>query len=105
MSYIFIYSTFPTLEKAQSISKNLVEQKLVACANILPQMESIYMWKGKVNQDKEVVVIYKTTKGLFSKVKESILAQHPYEVPCVVSIDLKQGHDKFLEWISHSVTS
>ena len=105
MSHIFIYSTFPTIEKAKSISKTLVEEKLVACANILPQMESIYLWEGKVNQDKEVVVIYKTTKKNFNKVEEKILALHPHEIPCVVSIDLNQGYDKFLEWISHHVTS
>ena len=100
--YIFIYTTHPDTETAKKISKQLVEEKLIACANILPSMQSIYLWEGKVNEDSEVVAIFKTKKVLFEKVKDHVTKCHPYDVPCVVALKLEQGHVDFLNWIKNS---
>ena len=96
---IMIYATYASAEEAQKISKTLVEERLVACANIMPGHQSLYWWEGKVEEGQEVAVIYKTRAERFDEVKERILALHSYDVPCIVSWPIEQGHEAFLDWI------
>ena len=101
---IIIYVTYASQDEAQKISKTLVEERLVACANILPGHQSLYWWEGKVEEGQEVAVIYKTQDERFDAVKERILALHSYDVPCIVSWPIGQGHEAFLQWIEAETT-
>ena len=92
------------MDEAQSIGKTLVEEKLVACINILPNATSLYWWEGKVEKNSEVVMIAKTTDSLVSQVIERIKALHSYECPCIVSLPIEQGNEDFLTWVEKSTT-
>ena len=81
------------------MAKALLEQNLIACANILPAHEALYKWEGKVETGAEHAVILKTRKALFDKVEAAIKALHPHDVPCIVSWPIEQGHTPFMQWI------
>ncbi|MDH5723553.1 MAG: divalent-cation tolerance protein CutA [Alphaproteobacteria bacterium] len=100
---IMIYVTYPSNEEAKTISKVLIEKKLVACANIFPAHETMYWWEGKVEEGSEIAVIYKTTKENFEAVKDAILKQHSYDCPCIVALPIDQAYEGFADWIKGAV--
>ncbi len=104
MTSFFIYITCPDREEAHKIAASLVEQRLVACANIMAAHEAVYQWKGKVETATEVAVIMKTRLELFEKTKEAILKLHSYETPCIVALPIEAGHEPFLQWIQAETT-
>ena len=97
--YSLIYVTASNKEEAERIATLLLEKKLIACANIFPQMESIYSWKGQICEEKESVLILKTCKELVTPLKETVLALHEYDCPCFVALSIEDGHEAFLQWI------
>ncbi len=101
--YCSVYVTAPNLEIARKIAELVVEQRLAACANILPAVESVYRWDGKVVTDHEVVLFLKTTFERFDELKSAICALHPYEVPCIVALPLVDGYAPYLNWVSACV--
>jgi len=103
MDYIIILCTINELEKAREISKILVEEKLAACVNILPNLTSIYSWEGQIVEDKEYLMLIKTEQKHFDKVKERIIKLHPYEVCEVISLKIDDGSKPYLDWITKSV--
>lgn len=100
MSAIIIYLTCRDHQEAEIIAKALVEEQLVACANIFAPHMSIYRWEGKIEQGQEVAVMFKTQSKFFKKAKERIVSLHSYECPCVVSWPIKKGHGPFLQWVT-----
>lgn len=102
---IFIYVTYPSDKDAEKVSKALLEDKLVACANILPGHRSLYWWEDKIEDSQEVAVIYKTRRELFEPVESKIKALHPYDVPCVVSLPVEKGAQEFVSWVREQTTS
>lgn len=104
MDRILVYITVPDLSVARRIGKNLVEQRLAACANILPAMESFYWWKGAVQSDQEVVLIVKTRAALLKPLTDRVVVLHPYDVPCIVALPIQGGYDPFLRWIEAEAT-
>lgn len=100
MQAIMVYVTYPDKTCASAISRQLVEERLVACANIFPAHESVYWWEGAVQEATEIAVIYKTQAGMFEKLEQKVKALHPYECPCIVSISLENGHKPFMDWIA-----
>ena len=96
---IVVYMTASSKEEAEIISKVLVEERLVACANILPAHSSLYWWDGEVESAQEVAVIFKSRPELFDKIESKIKELHSYDVPCIVSWSIEKGHVPFLEWI------
>ncbi len=101
----FIYMTAGSLEEARRIGRELVSAQLAACVNILPQMQSIYVWEGQLQEDAEVVMIAKTTAARTAELIAKVKSLHSYSVPCVVSLAVEDGHAPFLEWIARSVES
>lgn len=97
---IMIYVTFGSAEEAQRVSKALVEKRLVACANIMSPHRSYYWWQEEVQSSEEIAVIYKTKEPFFTKVEQEITTLHSYDVPCIVSWPIAQGHNPFLQWIN-----
>lgn len=102
MEFIIILSTINDFLKAKEISHKLVEEKLAACINIIPQITSIYHWQNEITQDSEFLMLIKTTKTNFDKVKQKITELHPYEVPEIISLKLDDGSAPYLDWIKHS---
>lgn len=99
--FIIVYTTSPTKDKAEKITKILVKEKLAACCNIF-KVDSIFRWQGKIEKSKEYGIFIKTKGSLFKKVKRRIKEIHPYSVPCIVSLPVENGYKKFLEWIDES---
>lgn len=98
--FVFIYSPFPDIEKARAAAKALLEERLIACANILPGMESHYHWQGKIDSASEVVLVAKTRAALFEQAKHAIERLHPYECPCIIALPIGQGNAAYLNWIT-----
>jgi periplasmic divalent cation tolerance protein len=98
-SFSFVYTTFPDLALAQQVAQTIVRERLAACANILPAMQSYYWWEGKVDSAQEVVLIAKTRKELFEPLRARIQSLHPYSCPCIIALPIELGHAPFLNWI------
>jgi periplasmic divalent cation tolerance protein len=105
MEPLFVYATFPNHDVAAAIAESLLKKKLIACANILPQIRSLYMWKGKMQDEGEVVMILKTTSERYDELEEAIVKAHPYDVPAIVALPIEAGHAPFLEWIADETYS
>ena len=100
---ILVFSTFPDADTARRIGRALVEEKLAACVNILPQIESIYRWQGAVETATEVLALIKSTTWKYQLLEARIRSMHPYEVPEIISIRIDAGHTDYLRWIEQSV--
>lgn len=98
-----VYTTFPSREAAEEVARPLVEARLVACANILPGMVSLYRWEGAIERADEVVMILKTTAARASDVVEAVRARHPYEVPAILILPVEGGLAAYLGWIGTEV--
>jgi periplasmic divalent cation tolerance protein len=96
---ILIVSTAPSEEKARELGTALVNEALIACANIVPQVRSIYSWQGKLCDEHEVVMLLKTRRELFEKVRARLVELHPYECPEVLQVPIEQGHVPYLAWV------
>ena len=97
-----VLSTFPTADAARQIARRLVEEHLVACANILPGVESIYVWKGNVETAGETLVLFKTTQENYPRVERRIRELHPYEVPEIVALEFAAVQPDYLKWLRES---
>ena len=103
MKVNFIYMTAGSKDEARKIGKALVISRLAACVNILDNMNSFYMWQGKVQDDTEIVMIAKTTEDRVPELVEKIKSLHSYDCPCIVSIPILDGNQAFLDWIAEEV--
>ncbi len=99
-----LYVTTKDTDEARKIARELVQRRLVACANILPKMEAVYRWKGQIEESSEVVLILKTEKQLVAKTIEAVQELHSYEAPCVLSLPIEQGAEGYLNWLSGEVS-
>lgn len=81
----------------------LVTSKLAACVNILDNMNSIYVWEGKLQDDQETVMIAKTTEARVHELIEKVKAMHSYDCPCIVCLPIENGNQAFLDWIDNEV--
>lgn len=95
----WLYMTAANRQEAQIIARTLVEERLVACANILGDIESFYRWEGAVQNDAEVALILKTRSVKVNAVTQRIKALHSYDCPCVVALDIQGGNPAFIDWI------
>ena len=95
-------STFPDAELARNVSRQLVEQKLAACANIGGNVQSIYHWQGKIEEGEETLVFFKTTAARFDEFQRVLRSLHPYEVPEIVAVRIADGLPAYLQWVEDS---
>ncbi|MCP3165554.1 divalent-cation tolerance protein CutA [Myxococcus qinghaiensis] len=96
---ILVLVTAPSADKAAELARTLVEEQLAACGNILPGLRSIYRWEGKVQDDAEALILFKTRAALFDALRARIVSLHPYQVPEVLRVDIADGHAPYLAWI------
>lgn len=99
-----LYSTFGSAQEALSVARKLVEEKLVACANIHSGVTSVYSWEGKVEEAPETVLIAKTTAEKLESAIDAVKRLHSYELPCIIACPIEAGHPPFLQWVHASVT-
>ena len=97
--------TAPDIEVGRKLAHAALNEHVVACANIIPQIESHYWWQGKLESGAEVMIIFKTTEPLLDALEEVILKHHPYDTPEIVALAIERGTEKFLKWITESVGS
>ena len=99
--HCLIYVTFPNQEEAKKIAQQLVEQRLAACVNIMPNISSVYRWQEKICCETEVVTLIKSRCQLFPAIEQFISANHSYDTCCVLKIPLDAGNEAFLRWIDN----
>jgi periplasmic divalent cation tolerance protein len=99
MSYILVNCTTSNKKDALEISKYLIEKKLAACINIIPNIISVYRWDGYVTEEEEFLLAIKTQKKLYKKLQAAILEKHEYELPEIIAIPVQEGYDKYLKWV------
>jgi periplasmic divalent cation tolerance protein len=99
---VFALSTFPDAETARRIARELVELRLVACGNVLPQIHSIYRWEGKVESAEEALAIFKLPATSYGEFERTLRSLHPYDVPEIISARIERGLPEYLRWILDS---
>lgn len=97
------YVTAPNAESAKQLARGLVEQRLAACVNIVPNVTSIYRWDGNIQEDSEVMLIVKTATGLVDAVSKFVQANHSYEVAEVISAKIENGNESYLRFVHNAI--
>jgi periplasmic divalent cation tolerance protein len=97
-----ILTTAGSQEEARKIAKALVERKLAACVNIVPRIESVYRWQGKVETAEEWLLLIKTQAELFERVRGALKELHSYELPECVMLEVSAGSEEYLQWIAEN---
>ena len=100
---IVVFLTAPNREEAGRLAEMLVSKRLAACVQIMPEMESVYRWQGKVERQREVLLIAKTVNAKFAEIEREVVALHSYETPEIVAFPLTAGSRPYLDWLSASV--
>lgn len=96
---ILVYITASNENEAESLATMLVKQKVAACVNIIPKVQSVYLWKNRLHKDSEVILLVKTIESHFNKLKEIVCSIHSYDTPCIIALPIMLGENKFLAWI------
>jgi periplasmic divalent cation tolerance protein len=92
-------------DEAKSLAKLAIEEKLAACANILPNIQSVYSWEGNIEEASECLLLLKHKKSDFPLLRKLICDKHSYETPCVTQIDLHNTNKSYLDWVSSFIDS
>ena len=98
-----VLTTAPSLNEGKKIARELVERRLAACVNIVPKIESVYRWEGKVEEAEECLLVIKTTAAAFQRLRDTIQQLHSYEVPECIALAVEDGSLPYLKWIVDSV--
>ena len=100
---LIAFVTTANHEEALRLAENLVSERLCACVNILPAIESVYSWEGKVSKDQETLLIIKTTGERYEELQRRILELHSYTTPEIIAAKIERGSNAYLEWLRQSV--
>ena len=99
MKLNMVYITAKNKEEASKIGKELVKARLAACVNVVDNMNSLYWWQGKIQEDSEAILIAKTKESLVKELTEKVKSLHSYSCPCIISLPILDGNKEFLDWI------
>ncbi len=102
-SHVLVLVTAPELKTARALAKAALTTRLVACANLIPKIESHYWWRGKVERGAEVLMILKTTRRRLAALEKLILTKHPYDTPEFLVVPVESGTAKYLDWLTASL--
>lgn len=100
---LLVLCTFPDADTAASVTKTVVEEKLVACGNIVPGVRSIYRWEGKVEDTAEVLVLFKTQSTAYARLEKRLLKLHPYDTPEILAFEAGAAAKAYAAWVAASV--
>lgn len=102
-SFVIVLSTYPTDRDPGPLARTLVDERLVACVNVLPPMQSIYRWEGKVEETAEHQLVMKTTADRVEALKARMMELHPYDVPELLVLPIADGGEPYLRWVRESI--
>lgn len=101
MKLNLVYITAKNKDEARRIGRELVESRLAACVNIIDEMNSIYRWEGKIQDDNEAVLIAKTSESLVGELVKKVKSMHSYSCPCIITLPVLSGNKEYLSWIQN----
>ena len=101
--YAVVMVTAPDVKTARKLARAALEARLIACANLIPKIESHYWWQGKTMSGTEVLMVLKTTTARLAALEKLIVAQHPYDTPEFLVLSIGRGHQRYLDWVAESV--
>jgi periplasmic divalent cation tolerance protein len=101
-SIVFLYTTVPNKATAISLARALLEKRLIACANFTCG-NSLYFWEEIIKEEEEFFLLMKTSQSLVKKIKKTILLLHPYKIPCLVEINIKNLNPAFADWVLNQI--
>jgi periplasmic divalent cation tolerance protein len=100
---LIIFSTVPNRRAAGTIARTLVKERLAACVNIIPGLESHYHWEGKQEKTRELLLVIKSTRAAYARLERRLKALHPYTVPEILAVPILRGSAAYLQWLNASV--
>jgi periplasmic divalent cation tolerance protein len=100
--HVVVLVTAPSADVAAALGRAIVEEELAACVNVVPGLRSIYRWQGKICDDAEVLCVFKTRTALVERLRERVVALHPYEVAEVIALPIVAGSAAYLRWVDDS---
>lgn len=98
--FAIVLATAPDLATARRLARGALRARLIACANLLPRMESHYWWRRKIETSAEVLLVFKTQKSKVTALEKFILARHPYDTPEFLVVPLQAGNRRYLDWLA-----
>ncbi|MEM3700776.1 MAG: divalent-cation tolerance protein CutA [Candidatus Bathyarchaeia archaeon] len=101
--YVIVLVTTANREEAEKISKALLNEKLIACVNIIGSLHSLFWWHEKIEKAEECMLLMKTCSKMFEKITEKVKALHSYEIPEIITIPITKGFKPYLEWLNNSL--
>ena len=103
-TFILVLTTCASQEEAEKIINKLLKARLIACANIVPGVHSLFHWKGKITREQEVLVLMKSRKKYFKELEEWIQTHHSYEVPEIIAMPIMLGSQEYLDWLNEETS-
>jgi periplasmic divalent cation tolerance protein len=100
--YVVVLTTLPSDADGDAFAHRLIEERLAACVNLLPVMDSVYRWEGRIERDVERQVVIKTARERLADLWERVREMHPYEVPEFLVLPIADGNDAYLAWVGDS---
>jgi len=101
---VLLYLTCANKDEAKTIARTLIDERLIACANNLGKMTSVYRWEGTVVEDEEIAVLLKTRRDMAARATERVKELHSYDLPCVVGLPIQGGNPDFIGWLNCEVS-
>src|SRR5712692_6793983 len=101
---IIVYSTCSSQEEAKKLATHLVEARLAACVNVVPGVNSFYWWQGQVAEEAEILLLIKTSRELFGRLRAEWESLHSYEIPELVAVPIVEGAANYLDWMERELT-
>ena len=102
-SFHIVLVTAPDLKTARALTRIVLEQRLAACVNLVPRLESHYWWQGKLEQGNEVLMVLKTSRSRLNALEKCLLSNHPYDTCEILALPLASGTKRYLKWLTESV--
>jgi periplasmic divalent cation tolerance protein len=99
---LLVFSTFPDAETARRVAREIVDLRLAACGNVLPQIHSVYRWQGKLESGDEALAMFKLSASRYAEFETKLRSLHPYEVPEIISCKIERGLPEYLRWVVES---
>jgi periplasmic divalent cation tolerance protein len=100
---LILFVTAPNQDEAHRLAEALVGERLAACVNLIPAIESVYRWEGEIIKDQEVLLLIKTTDNRYAELENRILALHSYTTPEIIALQIARGSKNYLDWLKNSV--
>ena len=99
---VLAFSTFPDAETARRVAREIVELRYAACGNIVPQIQSVYRWQGKVESSDEALAIFKVSVARYADFQTKLRSLHPYDVPEIIACKVNAGLPEYLQWVTEN---